>query len=99
MLLTELINFGLNFLNFKRFEKNVEYRLLKNGFQAFINNTNKNNIKNEQKLQDYFLKKKFVKKAKIFDSMAKLAKAHKKWIKAVQKELQKYKKMLLLSEI
>ena len=94
MLLTEFINFGLNFLNFKRFEKNVEYRLLKSGFQAFISNTNQRNLlKNEQKLQDYFLKKNFVKKAKIFDSMAKLAKAHKKWIKAVQKELQKYKKM------
>ena len=94
MILTELINFGLNFLNFKRFEKNVEYRLLKSGFQAFINNNdNRKFLKNEQKLQDYFLKKKFIQKAKIFDSMAKLAKAHKKWIKAVQKELQKYKKM------
>ena len=94
MILTELINFGLNFLNFKRFEKNVEYRLLKSGFQAFINNNdNTKPLKNEQKLQDYFLKKKFIQMAKIFDSMAKLAKAHKKWIKAVQKELQKYKKM------
>ena len=79
MILTELINFGLNFLNFKRFEKNVEYRLLKSGFQAFINNNdNTKPLKNEQKLQDYFLKKKFIQMAKIFDSMAKLAKAHKK---------------------
>jgi len=94
-LLNELLNFGLNFLNFKRFEKNVQNRLMNTGLQAFIMNRNEQkSIHKEERLNDYLLKKTFICKAKTFDSMAKLAKAHKKWIKAVQTELQKYKKML-----
>lgn len=95
-LINDLVNFALAFTNLNRFYEKLQYRRKRAVFQElFLNKiTNKKKlIRNESVLREYSYQKQMLIKAKVLESLGKLASAHKKWIKAVQKELQKFKKM------
>jgi len=93
-LIEGITNFHHSFLDLNYLKNKIQKRLIQTSFKGLmINKNEKKSLKMQKLLDDFLNKKEFLRKARIFNSISKVAKAHKKWIKAVQNELQKFKKM------